>query len=160
MDKVEKLAQEISAEQAADLAALHAAAANEVDPLAPPAPPPVDLAGELGGMVTMVVQVLAPAFPSLPKLYTDSTVRAASGAIAAVCTKRGWLAGGLMGGWGEEIACAAVVLPLAVATAQGIKADIAARKPAEQQAAPAAPVGQDSKTVTIGAVMMPAGSTS
>lgn len=159
-----------SAEQAADLAALQAMAGAEpvpVDPNAPPPPAPVDLAGELAGLVTMVVGILGPAFPSLTRIYTEQTIATAAGAVAAVCNKHGWMQGGLMGEWGEEIACAVVVVPLAIATAQGVRADIEARKPAkpEQAQAQAATLasptaaagGYDSKTVSIGAVTLPAG---
>lgn len=152
-----------SGEQAADLAALHAAAAGA--PLAPgaapePEPQGPDLAKEIAGLVTVAVGILKPMFPSLGTTYTPEVTEAAAQAVAGVCNKHGWLSGGMMGKWGEEIACLAIVGPLAWQTAQGIRADLAARAPAEPlqsiagpdltaTTAPAAPVGQ--KTVTFGA---------
>lgn len=118
-------------EQAADLAALHAAAAtSEAAELAPgqEEPPRPDLAAEIAGLATVAVATLGPMFPSLKDIYTEQVTQAAAQAIAAVCNKHGWLQGGMMGKWGEEIACAAIVGPLALQTFQGIKADMAARE--------------------------------
>ncbi|WP_395137279.1 hypothetical protein [Schlegelella aquatica] len=153
-------------EQAADLAALHAMAQAEA-----PAPgaasaepadrPPADLARELAGLITMAVATLGPAFPSLKGIYTPEVTEAAAQSVAAVCHKHGWLQAGLMGRWGEEIACLVIVGPLVYQTAQGVRADLAARaKPAERIEGPnlAAPVPAPApvqKTVTFGA--MPAG---
>lgn len=151
-------------EQAADLAALQAAAAATDTPPATTdqaeaeAPRP-DLATEIAGMVTVAVATLGPMFPSLKDTYTPEVTQAAAQAIAAVCNKHGWMQGGLMGKWGEEIACAAIVGPLAFQTYQGIKADLAARAPAKK---PESITGPDlsatvptevpgQKTVTFGA---------
>lgn len=150
-------------EQAADLAALQAAA-NDGAPGAPapaaePAPQGPDLAREITGLVTAAVAALGPMFPSLKAIYTPEVTQAAAQSIAGVCDKHGWLQGGVMGKWGEEIACLAVVGPLAVATYQGVKADLAARAPAKAPEridgpnlaaeAPTAPAV--SKAVTFGA---------
>lgn len=151
-------------EQAADLAALQAAAAatdtppatiegDQAEGVRP------DLATEIGGLVTVAVATLGPIFPSLKETYTPEVTQAAAQAIAAVCNKHGWMQGGMMGKWGEEIACAAIVGPLAFQTYQGIKADLAARapaKPAERIAGPdmAATVPTEApgqQTVTFGA---------
>jgi hypothetical protein len=158
-----------SAEQAADLAALQ----GMVGPLpgqedagegqAMAAPPP-DLAGELAGLVQAAVGMLAPMFPSLPGIYTPESTQAAAGAVAAVCQKHGWMQNGLMGRYGEEIACVAVVGPLAFATYKGMQQDLAARKPPAQVAQArsgeldfSAPTPADappsSKTVTFGAAV-------
>lgn len=128
----QKNAPAMPAEQAADLAELNAmvgdapaapgAAAEEA---APPAP---NLAEELAALVTMAVATLSPAFPSLKVIYTEETTGAAAGAVARVCEKHGWMQGGLFGEWGEEIACAAIVLPLAVATVRGVRADMDAQR--------------------------------
>jgi hypothetical protein len=139
-----------SAEQSADLAALQAAANDGGDQLAGAAavePAGPDLAAELAGLVSVAVAALGPMFPSLRATYTPDVTQAAAGAIAAVCEKRGWLSGGLLGNWGEEIACVAIVGPLALQTYQGIRADIETRKPKAAQriaaepgqASPAAP---------------------
>ena len=124
-----------SAEQAAELAALQAMAGpvpgqEEGEGVQEVAAVP-DLAQEITGIVQAAVGMLAPMFPSLPGIYTPEATQAAAAATAAVCSKHGWMQGGLMGRWGEEIACAAIVGPLAFATYLGVKADIAARQPAE-----------------------------
>lgn len=152
----------MSAEQAADLAALQVAAANE-EPL-PGAHEPVEvpnLADELEGITLGVVAILKPIFPSLSEIYTPDSTKMAAGGVAAVCNKHGWLQGGMMGKWGEEIACAIVVGPLLVATVKGVRGDLAKMEAAKPKAientsgpdltakAPTQQVGQ--KTVTFGA---------
>lgn len=120
--------------QAADLAALTRQAA-EIDatgsPGEPvsqePAAPAIDLAAELSGLVGAIVPMLAPAFPRVAAIYTDETTARAAGAVAAVCNKRGWLQGGVMGEWAEEITAAAILIPLAVATVTAAKQDNADR---------------------------------
>lgn len=116
------------------------------------------LAGEIAGLVLAFVSIAKPILPSLETIYTPEATGTAAAAVAGVCVKHGWLAGGLLGDWGEEIAAAVVLVPMALATAQGIKADIAAKKkpevdtlaslavkPAENMPEPGA------KTVTVGA---------
>lgn len=152
------------AEQAADLAALQAAADDAPPvpgtPEASEAPPPADLAKELTGLIGVAVATLSPMFPSLKDTYTPETTAAAAGAIAAVCDKHGWFQGGMLGEWGPEIACALIVGPLALATYQGINADLQdmrakKRKPDQIEGPnltaqpPAGAVG--SKTVSFGA---------
>jgi hypothetical protein len=151
-------------EQAADLAALQAAAAgSEAGQLeaGPEESPRLDLAQEITGLASVAVATLGPVFPSLKTIYTPEVTQAAAAAIAAVCEKHGWMQGGMMGKWGEEIACLAIIGPLAWQTSQGIKADLAARekdKPTKPEAltgpgpdltapVPGAPVAQ--KTVTF-----------
>lgn len=155
-----------TAEQAADLAALQAAAAGTDTPATlagQDEPPRPDLATEIAGLAAVAVATLGPLFPSLKEIYTPEVTQAAAQAIAAVCNKHGWLQGGMMGKWGEEIACAAIVGPLAFQTYQGVRADLAARAadkptdPARLTAAPdlaAAPPGEATpqKTVTFGGV--------
>lgn len=118
---------EASAEQDADLAALKAMATGEpgqavavVEEEKGPT-----LQEEIAGAMGMVVSILGPIFPSLKTIYTPEAMGAASGAIAGVCDKHGWLGGGLMGRYGEEIACLAIVGPLGFATWQGVRADLA-----------------------------------
>lgn len=124
-----------SAEQAAELAALQAMTGEHDEPVGQigyevqdQGP---DLAEEIEGLAQAAVGMLAPMFPSLPGIYTPEATKAAAAATAAVCRKHGWMQGGMMGRWGEEIACAVIVGPLAFATYHGVKADIAARQPAE-----------------------------
>jgi hypothetical protein len=144
-------------EQAADLAALEAAAAAAPPQPGDPVPEALpNLAEEVAGMIKVLVATLAPAFPSLNEIYTPETTQAAAGAIGAVCEKHGWLNGGLFGKWGEEIACVAIVGPLAMATYKGVNADLekarAKEKPKaiENQAAPVTAPGPQSKVVTFG----------
>lgn len=133
----------IGSEQAADLAALTAAAsegaAQPGAPVAEPEPAGPDLAQEIAGLVTVAVATLGPLFPSLRTTYTPEVTQAAAESIARVCDKHGWLQGGMMGKWGEEIACAAIVGPLAFQTYQGVKADLEARKPPAEPARIAGP---------------------
>lgn len=124
-DELEKL----SSEQAQDLAALQAAADEQPllpgqEPPAAPVDPAESLADEIAGIVLSVTAVLSPALPSLKRIYTPETTRAAGAALAAVCVKHGWLSGGLMGEWAEEISAAIIILPLAVTTYQGVKGDV------------------------------------
>lgn len=158
-----------NAEQAADLAALQAAATSG-EAVAAPAPAGAteaaqgpDLAQEIAGLVTVAVATLSPVFPSLKGIYTEETTAAASNAVAMVCKKHGWLSGGMMGNYGEEIACLAIVGPLAFATYQGVQADLEAKRATAKVEklegldltakieAPTAPIDATSKTVTFGA---------
>lgn len=158
----------MSSEQAADLAALRAAAAPVAQPgqVVEAEPERPDLGTEIAGAVTMAVALLGPIYPSLREIYTPETTQAAAGAVAAVCNKHGWLQGGMMGEYGEEITCLLIVGPLALATYKGVQADNAARaktEPAKEGgelldlSAPAAPAGPapgepvGQKTVTFGA---------
>lgn len=139
----------MQSEQAADLAALQAQAMNEDQashqaPAMAPAGP--DLAGEIAGIITVTVQTLGPMFPSLKEVYTKETTEAAAGAVAAVCNKHGWLSGGMFGEYGEEIACLAVCGPLALATYQGISADLAKHKAKAEAKAGALGMGVDLST--------------
>ena len=108
------------------------------------------------------IAVSGPFAAALPQAEDNIIAKswAAAQAIAAVCNKHGWMQGGMMGRWGEEIACVAILGPLALQTVKGVKADLAARekdkpKPPEQiagpvigQPIPAEALGQ--KTVTFG----------
>jgi hypothetical protein len=151
---------EMASEARADLAAIMGQVQGEVIPGAEPEPqaPQVDLAGEIAGLVSMGVALLSPMFPSLKEIYTEQAVGAASGALAGVCNKHGWMQGGMVGGWGEELAAVAIVGPLVFATVQGVKGDMQAkRKKAEPErlAAPeqgAAVMPVASKSVTFGGV--------
>lgn len=126
----------MSEEQAADFAALSAAAA-EPSAVTVQAEQQAEqqqtntrdsMAAEIAGLMDVAVKVLGVALPSIKAIYTPEAIEAASSAIAAVCAKHGWLAGGLFEKWGEEIGAAVVLLPLGYATVQGVKADIAAAK--------------------------------
>jgi len=130
---MDKEIEQLSSEQAADLAALQAVADDAPllpgqEPPAPPVDPAEALTDEIAALVLSVTTVLAPALPSLKRIYTPETTKAAGAAVAAVCVKHGWLSGGLMGEYSEEISAAVIVLPLAVATYQGVKGDVASLK--------------------------------
>lgn len=159
---VQDVERHLGAEQSQDLAALQAmaggtqeAGAELVEQVQEEGP---GLAHELGGAITMAVGMLGPMFPSVQGIYTPEVITAVSGSVAAVCDKHGWLQDGLMGRYGEEIACVAVVGPVALMTYKGIQADIAARQPAQPASVPgelnlSAPVPVDSpgsKTVSVG----------
>jgi len=150
-------------EQAADLAALQAAAAGSEEQGTQTAEPEalrLDLAQEITGLASVAVATMGPMFPSIKTIYTQQVIETAAQAVAAVCNKHGWMQGGMMGKWGEEIACAAIIGPLAWQTHQGIKADLAARekeKPTKPEAltgpgpdltapVPGAPVAQTTVT--------------
>jgi hypothetical protein len=150
---------------AADLAALTAAANEETagtvaanEPEA--GPPPMPLGEEFAALLKMLSGILAPAFPSLSEIYTDETCKGAGFAAGGVCEKHGWLTGGVMGDYAEEIAAAAILLPLGFATVQGVRGDIEARKAKAKKpdAAIAAPLevptpgrgGDGNPVVTIG----------
>jgi len=130
---------EVSAEQAADRAALQAAAmegggpvpAGEVE--AAPAGPSLDQ--ELTGLVLAFVAIAKPILPSLGEIYTEEATAQAAGVVAALCKKHGWLQGGLMGDYAEEVAAAVVLLPLGIATHAGVKRDLDERKRIEQKKA-------------------------
>lgn len=151
----------LGAEQAADLAALRAAADEQAQAMAPAVPQGPDIAAEISDALGIIVGILGAPLPSLRAIYTQEVRQAVGASVAAVCDKHGWLQGGLMGKWGEEIACAAVVLPLGWATYNGVRADIEsikARTGADKPAAAkqAGPVPGElrepgQRTVTFGA---------
>lgn len=124
VETLDKIAAEDRADVPADVAPGATGAPGEPVPAGP------TLAQEIEGLVTLAVKVLAPAFPSLPGIYTQDVTGAASGAVAALCEKHGWLSGGLAGKYGEELAVAVIVGPLAVQTWVSCKADMEARRAA------------------------------
>lgn len=154
---------------AQDLEALQAEAVA-VDALNAPAPTPTEQpeaeaqaaqqiaateAAEIAGLLQIMAGLAAPLFPSLTKIYTPETCQAVGQAAAPVLAKHGWSMGAVLGAWAEELALAAVVLPVAFATWQGVKADMAAaeaKAKTDQQNAPApeviaAPESAQSATV-------------
>ncbi len=156
---------ELSSERAADFAALDRAAREQEQTAAADggevdAAPVIDLGKEIAGALLVVSKMIGPMFPSVAAIYSEEMCLAVGGSMVPVCEKYGWLQGGIGGKYGPEIACLAVVGPLAWMTVEAAKADIAARRPAKPEnlgldfeAAPvqgaAAAPGQ--KTVTFGA---------
>jgi hypothetical protein len=125
---------EMSPEQAADLAALKMAAGGEAAPVAEveAAPEGPQLDQEIAGLVLAFVAIAKPILPSLSEIYTEETTGQAAAVVANLCRKHGWLQGGIMGDYAEEVAAAVVLLPLGVATHNGIKSDIEARRLRDQ----------------------------
>lgn len=91
---------------------------------------------EIAGLITILAGLFAPVFPSLQKIYTPDTVNSIAAAAVPVMVKRGWSTGALLGKYAEELALAAVAVPVALATWQGIKSDVEAAK-AKDKAEPA-----------------------
>lgn len=156
----------ISDEEAASLAALNAQVAKEQEQLATAAEPEATapaaptLQTELAGLIGMAVALAGPILPSLTTIYTPETTQAVAGAIASLCNKYGWMQDGIANGYGEEIAAAMVLLPVGIATYQGVNADLAAlqaKKKPELTAVPpeheaieaAAPAGEE-QTAMVG----------
>lgn len=113
----------------AQAAAIDAEAATP-DPAAAPEAEAVkvDVAAEVAALIETAAGLLTPAFPCLATIYTTATCRRLGEAAAPVMDKYGLSVGGLFDRWGAEITLAAVALPIAMATAQGIKADRAKRR--------------------------------
>lgn len=127
-------------DQAAEFAALQASALGEnAAPAEAETPIDISLAGELAGIAGALLAAVGPMFPSVKALYTEEVTKGAAAAIAAVCVKHGWLSGGLMGEYAEEITALMICGPLAIATSQAVKVDLAAMK-AKSGAAPSVAV--------------------
>ncbi len=150
----------ISSEQAADLAAIQSAINDQATapvPGSPSEPPKAELAVEFSGIIRLAVATLSPAFPSLATIYTEPVTAAAAAAAAGVCNKHGWMQAGVGGKWAEEIAAAAILLPLGWQTYQGITSDLEkarAAKPSEPVAIEADQVSTSS-TIAFGAPVDP-----
>lgn len=99
------------------------AAAPEVD-AAPQPPEPVNSVEQVAGMLSLAVGLLVPMFPSLAKVYTEQTIQALAGVTVPLANKHGWNINGMLGGYAEEIAFAAVALPLGLATYQVVLHDL------------------------------------
>lgn len=126
-DDLERLTAEAAALDAAALEPVPDAAGSKTEPeqAAP------DVPGEIAALLKTTALLLAPMYPSLATIYTEETCRALGVAAAPVLDKYGLSVGGLFDRWGAEITLAATALPIAAATYQGIKSDLAAkRKPA------------------------------
>jgi hypothetical protein len=86
---------------------------------------------ELEGFIDFAVKMLKPIFPSLGGIYTPEVINGLSVSGASLCAKHGWMTGGLMKEWGEEIGFLVIALPVGYATYNGVKGDIAARQKPE-----------------------------
>lgn len=86
------------------------------------------LAYEISALLALAIAPLSMALPSLKDIYTEQTISALSYSMAAVCVKHQWLENGINSKYSEEIALAAVAVPLGFGTYQAVKGDIAAIK--------------------------------
>lgn len=123
-DEINELDQLATAAAAVD----NMAEAGADMPAAAPEAPPVDPAAEVAALLSVVAGILSPLFPCLPGIYSEATCRKLGEAAAPVLAKYDVSVGGMFDRWGAEITLAAVALPVAIATAQGVKADMAARR--------------------------------
>lgn len=170
MDDQKKAA--MNPEQAADLAALEAMAAGVPGrPSDAPAPPVQDagrpeLQAELAALFMLAAQTVATVYPSVKDTLNQQATDTLAAVWAAVCNKHGWMQSGIGGEYAEEIAAAAVTLPLGFALYAGIKSDIAARGKNSKESAPAtaaiesladaaAPAGDADQSFNLGAAVAP-----
>lgn len=82
------------------------------------------LAQELKMLGNVLLGVLTPALPSLKEIYTEPVINALCESTARVLVKYKLFENGIGGRWAEEIALAAIALPLAFATYKGVSKDI------------------------------------
>lgn len=107
---------------------------------APPDAPEVaapDVPAEVAALLQTVAGLFSPLFPCLASIYTPDTCRRLGDAAAPVMDKYGWSVGGLFERWGAEITLAATAFPVAMATWQGVKADLAAKRAPKAEPSPA-----------------------
>lgn len=131
---MDKELQQLSAEQAADLAALQADVGDMAPPLLPgesaePAGP--DEAEQWAVLPAMIGAALQMALPDLAKVYTPDACRNWGAAMVPVASKYGWNSDALAG---PEIGLAVASFPLIIGTAAAIRAhresiQAAAREP-------------------------------
>lgn len=115
-----------------------------------------NVAAEVAALVRMAAGILTPAFPSLAGIYTEEACARLGDAAAPVLAKYGLSVGGLFDRWGAEITLAAVAVPVALATWQGIKADRAPKAEAAGKPAPAAPVEAPAGAGQVPTLIIPA----
>lgn len=154
----EQNAPEMSAEQAADLAALEAAAGGGEMPQEEAAPM-VDQAQQWAMLPAIVGSALSMALPELRAVYTPQACEAWGAAMVPVADKYGWNCDGIIG---PELALLAATVPFAFGTFAAVKArradeeKQAKEKPKAVQAAPVIEPGPVTtadigKTVVVGA---------
>lgn len=139
---MEKL--EINSEQAADLAALQAAA-TDGQPVAPEAAPIANPADSWALLPAMVGSMLAIAMPELKAVYTPEACQAWGEAMVPVADEYGWNADEVLG---QKLALAMATAPFVIGTAFAVKA-----RKAEAAPKPAAPIsapGAGAKTIVFG----------
>lgn len=144
----------MSAEQAADLRRLELGANepnNELQALedAEAAQAAAEVAAQAdqnSNAVRMGLDIAIPflsrLYPSLAEVYTDEARGAVAMTVGPVLTKYGIDLGDVGGRYREEIAMVVVCGPIAMATYQGIKADVEAREKQAPKAVATKPVEQ------------------
>lgn len=106
--------------------------------------------GQVRMILALAVPLLGKLYPSLVDIYTDPTCDQVAGTLGPVLTKYGVNLGDLGSQWGEEIAAVLVCGPIAVATYQGIKADVQARvEQAPKAVASPQPQRVETRTETV-----------
>lgn len=101
----------------------------------------------------IAIPFLSKLYPSLAEIYTDEAKGAVAMTVGPVLTKYGIDLGDVGGRYREEIAMVVVCGPIAIATYQGMKADIDARvKPVPKAVASKVPeaVPEAAETVRLG----------
>lgn len=101
----------------------------------------------------IAIPFLCKLYPSLETIYDEQARAAIAMTVGPVLTKHGIDLGDVGGRYREEIAMVVVCGPIAMATYQGIKADVEAREKRAPKAVAIAPVGEPPKaaeTVTLG----------
>lgn len=114
-----------------------------VDVEAPPSvaeAPAISPEDEARGLIDVIVASVVPFFPSLESVY-DEEARARLAAVTApLMRKYNLSASSIFDRWKEEIAFAFVALPLAMKTAEAVKAERAKKAPPASAAPEASPV--------------------
>jgi len=93
----------------------------------------------------IAIPFLSRLYPSLAEVYTDEARGAVAATVGPVLTKYGIDLGDVGGRYREEIAMVVVCGPIAMATYQGMKADIEAREKQAPKAVAAKPVSEPPK---------------
>lgn len=96
--------------------------------------PAINQPEQIAAVLTMAVGILSPMFPSVAMVYTPDTINAVAAVTVPLANKRGVNVGAVLGKWTEEVAFAAVVLPLGFATYKAVLHDLEQGKPKGQPA--------------------------
>jgi hypothetical protein len=141
----------MESQQAADLAALMRAAAEQDDAQSVEndgamvgAPDPV---AETAAALSVVVAVVSPLLPYVESIYTPEVQARLAAAYVPVAEKYGWTAGGWFEQYGAEIALAVTVAPLAMQTKVAHAEWVAER---EREARKREPARVESKPAPVG----------
>lgn len=140
---------------AVDAQAAEVTAAPEPVEAAPEAPavdapateaPPISAEEEARGLIDVIVASVVPFFPAIESVYDDAARARLAAVTAPLMKKYNLSATSIFDRWKEEIAFAFVALPLALKTAEVVKAERAKKAPASAAAAtetPPAPPASD-----------------